>query len=261
MDPRLLQLLEAERQVRPDPGAEERIWAAVEHRLTHGPPPPSGAEVAPGAVGGAASTGIGLKIVAGLALIAAVGGGAIAASGSGRHAGGPAAVAARDVPKDMSDVPGGPDAPPEPAIAADPASAPMPEAPPAPEVVPAPEVPPAPAPEATKRKPRARPKPGDQETPARELGPEDFAAELQLIAAIRGALKRGDSAAALARIDEHVRRFGARGQLVQERMAYHVEALCAAGRVGEARKIAADLLARWPDSTHAPRIRTSCAGA
>ena len=108
------------------------------------------------------------------------------------------------------------------------------------------------------KQPRTRPK---VEPAKADAEPADFAAELRLIAEIRGALKQGDSARALARVDEHERRFGARGQLVQERLAYHVEALCAAGRVADARRVAGELLKKWPDSTHAPRVKSSCAGA
>lgn len=260
MDARLEQLLQRERQVRPEPGAEERIWSAVEHRLTHGPPPPSGAEVAPGAGGATAAKGIVLKIAAGVALVAAAVGIAAATRDTGPSGARPEvpAVAVEHVSEDR------PVAEPaaavaEPAIAAA-GDVAAPEEPPEPALVEtSPEEPPVQEP---KRRSRARAKAGD-DPPATtaEPGPEDFAAELQLIAEIRGALKRGDSARALAGVSEHVRRFGARGQLVQERMAYHVEALCAAGRTGEARRVAGDLLARWPDSTHAPRVKQSCAGA
>lgn len=248
-DERLEQLLRAERQVRPDPGAEDRIWAALEHRLTHGPPPPGGADVMPGAAGGA--TGTALKIAAGLALIA----GAVGVLVAGVGADPPAPrelppVATVHVPEDRSIVEP-PAALAEPFAVVAPALAPVEPAEPAAE----------PPVEAPKRPSRTRAKPVVSDPPARsEPGPEDFAAELQLIAAIRGALKRGDSAAALAGVDEHARRFGARGQLVQERMAYQVEALCGADRVADARRVAGDLLARWPDSTHAPRVKQSCAG-
>ncbi|PCC72734.1 hypothetical protein SAMN02745121_01851 [Nannocystis exedens] len=249
---RLEDLLRAEREVVPEPGAEDRIWAAVEHRLAHGPAPPSGADVAPGALGGATGSGVTLKVIAGLALLAAAVG----------------VWAARDrpVPPPVVAVAAPIEAVPEvrskvPAPAPTPAGVEAPAPALDPPVVEAPAPEPAPAPEEAleiKKKPRSKPK---VEAAPPEDEPADFAAELKLIGQIRGALKRGDSAGALAGVDEHERRFGARGQLVQERLAYHVEALCLAGRVADARRVAREMLAKWPDSTHAPRVKSSCAGA
>jgi len=246
---RLEALLRAEREVVPEAGAEERIWAGVEHRLAHGPAPPSGVDVAPGALGGAGG-GVALKVIAGLALVAAAVGVWAAAGRSEPPA--PQVVAAASIEAVPADRP--PIAAPAP-IEAVPETRLQPSPPAAPVVAP------APAPEEpaeVKKRPRARPR---IDAPEPDAEPADFAAELKLIAEIRGALKQGDSARALARVDEHARRFGARGQLVQERLAYHVEALCAAGRVADARRIAADLLEKWPDSTHAPRVKSSCIGA
>lgn len=245
---RLEMLLRAEREVVPDEGAADRIWAGVEHRLAHGPAPPSGADVAPGALGGAAGGGgVALKVLAGVAVLAAAIG-VWAARAGDEPAPAPVVVAAAPmeaVPEDRREVP-----PPPPPVVVAPAAVVAEVAP-----EPAPEEPPV---EASKKRPRAKAR-VDVAEPAE--APVDFAAELQLIAEIRAALKQGDSARALARVDEHARRFGARGQLVQERLAYHVEALCAAGRVDDARRVAGDLLTKWPDSTHAPRVKKSCAGA
>lgn len=252
-------LLRAERQAQPDGAAEARNWAAIEHRLTHGPPPPPAAEAAPTAFGAAA----GLKLVAGLAVIAAVGG-LLAAGGRGDPEPAPQdrSVAAAIAPA-REDSP----APPpslEPAVA----EAPSPEPPPTDPGIAAPTEPPTPAPTSDPAPPEKRP-PRTKKTSDKPPAPDaadtppaadDFAAELQLLAEIRGALKRGDPAGALTKIDEHARRF-ARGQLVQERMASQVEALCGLGRVDDARRVASQLLERWPDSTHAPRVRASCVGA
>ncbi|MCY1055100.1 hypothetical protein [Nannocystis sp. SCPEA4] len=254
---RLEALLRAEREVVPEAGAEERIWAGVEHRLAHGPAPPSGADIAPGAVGGAGG-GLAFKVIAGLALVAAAVGVWGATRGQEPPIAPVVAVAPIEaVPKDRPELP----------VEAVPEV--RPEGPAAPAIEAGPEVrsetaaePPAPVPEeppeAAKKQPRTRPK---VEPAKADAEPADFAAELRLIAEIRGALKQGDSARALARVNEHERRFGARGQLVQERLAYHVEALCAAGRVDDARRVAGELLKKWPDSTHAPRVKSSCAGA
>lgn len=246
---RLEDLLRAEREAVPEPGAEDRIWAAVEHRLAHGPAPPSGADVAPATLGKAAGGGVTLKVIAGLALIAAAVG---VWAARDRPAAPPVvAVAApiEAVPEARSEIlvptptPSGVEAP-----------APAPRSPvieeTAPEAVPE-------EPQEIKKKPRTRAK----AEAAVEAEPADFAAELRLIGQIRGALKQGDSARALAGVEEHARRFGVRGQLVQERIAYHVEALCLAGRVADARRVARDMLDKWPDSTHAPRVKSSCAGA
>ncbi|MFY0534948.1 hypothetical protein [Nannocystis pusilla] len=248
---RLEDLLRAEREAVPEPGAEDRIWAAVEHRLAHGPAPPSGADVAPATLGKAAGGGVTLKVIAGLALIAAAVG---VWAARDRPAAPPVvAVAApiEAVPEARSEIPA-----PTPTPAGVEAPAPALKPPvietPAPEPEPVPE-----EPQEIKKKPRTKAK---AEAPVEEE-PADFAAELKLIGQIRGALKQGDSARALAGVDEHARRFGVRGQLVQERLAYHVEALCLAGRVADARRVARDMLDKWPDSTHAPRVKSSCAGA
>ncbi|MFZ6180751.1 hypothetical protein [Nannocystis pusilla] len=246
---RLDDLLRAEREAVPAPGAEDRIWAAVEHRLAHGPAPPSGADVAPATLGKAAGGGVTLKVIAGLALIAAAVG--VWAARDKPAAAPVVAVAApiEAVTEARLEI-----SPPAPTPAGVEAPAPAPNPPvieaPAPEPVPE-------EPQAIKKKPRTKAR---AEAPVEEE-PADFAAELKLIGQIRGALKQGDSARALAGVDEHARRFGVRGQLVQERTAYHVEALCLAGRVADARRVARDMLDKWPDSTHAPRVKSSCAGA
>lgn len=245
------ELLRAERQAVPDPAAEARNWAAIEHRLTHGPPPPPAAEAAPAALGGAT----GLKLVAGLVVAAAVGG--LLAVGGGAPEPAPRdrdVVAAVQPVRDDRIVPPAPvepvaSVPEEPAVAPEPVAPVEPVTPPA-------EKRPARAKKASKSEPMPV-EPAPEPTPAAD----DFAAELQLLAEIRGALKRGDHAGALLKIDEHVKRFGAGGQLVQERMASQVDALCGLGRVDDARRVAAKLLEKWPDSTHAPRVRASCAGA
>lgn len=91
-------------------------------------------------------------------------------------------------------------------------------------------------------------------------GVDDSSAEVRLIGEIRAALKRHDDRIVL-HVDEHVRRFGLTGQFTQERMVYQTEALCGLGRAAEARQVMAKLLARWPDSPHATRVRSSCAGS
>lgn len=278
---RLEDLIRAERMVAPEAGAEARIWAAVEHRLAHGPPPPPGAEAAPAAAFGA--KGILVKLVAGALLVA--GGGALLASRR-PDVPGDRVVAVADAraagdPGDRSAAPeedggavepvvgaaggegraGGEDAPREVSgagrqggevgdVREDRAEV-------APEVAPADRK----SPEPDKKRRRVAPRADEAvkaDAPALET---DFAAELQLIGELRAAVRRGDASGALAKVEEHVRRFGSGGQLAQEREAYRVEALCAAGRTEEAKRIAEALLKRWPDTTHAPRIEQSCAGS
>lgn len=254
---RLDEMIRAERAVAPEAAADARIWAAIEHRLTHGPPPPDGVE-AVGAAGGAAGKAtLIIKVAAGVALIAAGAAGIASRGGS-----------ERPVREDMPVI-----AAVEPEVAPE-VAAPEVEAPEViPEVVPAaplvaaslvagpdvaPELAPAPKKSATKRKAT---KASEPEEPQQIVPTEpiDFTAELALIEKIRRELKLGAWTGALALVDEHARRFGARGQLVQERMAYHVLALCGLERVADARRIGGELVKKWPDSTHLPRLRGSCA--
>jgi hypothetical protein len=73
-------------------------------------------------------------------------------------------------------------------------------------------------------------------------------------------LHAGDGAGALAAFDAHARSYP-RGVLEEERSAGRVLALCALGRVAEARAQRDVLRAEHPASAHAARIRESCAGA
>ncbi len=223
--PSLTDLAAAERDAAPDPAAEARVWAAVEHRLSHGPPPPALPEPA----------GVLLKWIGGLVLVGGVAGGAL--------------LWPRDVPPE-------PPVPPPVHTTRPAALAPGPE-----DMSPAPwpivqvAPPAAPAPGPTLKPPRQRPttvEPAPDE-------PLDLAAELRLIAKIRAALQRGDTAAALADIDVHRRKFGRDGALIEERSAHEVEALCAAGRGREARRLASEFLQRWPQSPQRARVAASCA--
>jgi hypothetical protein len=89
-------------------------------------------------------------------------------------------------------------------------------------------------------------------------GTASLARERQLIAAANRALRDGDATGALRLLDRHAADFED-GVLVQERATARVLALCELGRVEAARAEAASLLARWPRSPHAARIRASCA--
>ena len=88
----------------------------------------------------------------------------------------------------------------------------------------------------------------------------DIRAELRLVEEIEAALKRGDMETLLEKADKHARDFGGSGQLIEERLVHTIEALCALGRVNEAKQTLKELLTGWPSSTQARRARASCAG-
>lgn len=233
----LQDLVAAEREAAPDSAADARVWAGIEHRLVHGPPPP--ALPPPGA--GLTLTAI--KLIGGLLLTAGAVGGAIALAGVEE----PVATLA-------------PALPPLAARADEPAD------------IPAPRLVPPPGPVAVQRSeaPAATPDPQLRARPVKTVktGPADAAppavkldleAELRLVAGIRAALRRGDTAAALKAIAEHKRDFPD-GALVQERSAHEVEAVCAAGRGDEARALADAFVRRWPESTHRARVAAACRG-
>lgn len=73
-------------------------------------------------------------------------------------------------------------------------------------------------------------------------GASALAEETRLFRAIRRDLARGEPVSALAKIEEHARRFPA-GAFERERAVARVQALCASGRVAEAQRYTADALA------------------
>jgi hypothetical protein len=82
--------------------------------------------------------------------------------------------------------------------------------------------------------------------------------EIELLAEVTRALDRGDGAAALARLDGHV---SADRQLLAERQAARIKALCLLGRGREARVAAVDFLRAHPTSVQREGIERSCAGS
>ncbi len=70
----------------------------------------------------------------------------------------------------------------------------------------------------------------------------------------------GNSQRALAALDE-LEASKPDGALAEERAALRVSALCAAGRVDEARRAADRFLSEMPASVQAGRVRASCAFA
>lgn len=90
-------------------------------------------------------------------------------------------------------------------------------------------------------------------TPNPSSGAPDLAAERLLLDRARSHLLHGQSAAALASIGEHARRFP-RGALSEERDALRVEALVAAARYGDASASAARFHAAYPGSLLTPAV-------
>jgi hypothetical protein len=82
-------------------------------------------------------------------------------------------------------------------------------------------------------------------------------AELELLSEVHAALQRGDGASALRRLDAHVT---TDRQLAAERRAARVLALCAVGRVEEARRASAAFVREHPASVQRGAVERSCAG-
>jgi hypothetical protein len=85
------------------------------------------------------------------------------------------------------------------------------------------------------------------------------AEEARLLRDADRALRSGDAEAALALLEQHERAHPG-GTLVEERAAERVFALCAGGRLTEARSAAARFLEQYPRSPLAERVRATCAG-
>jgi outer membrane protein assembly factor BamD (BamD/ComL family) len=85
-----------------------------------------------------------------------------------------------------------------------------------------------------------------------------IAAEVALMQRAQSALAAGDSARSLEALDALSARHPD-GVLREEREAARVLALCASGRVDEARALGQRFLAQTPNSVQAARVRGSCA--
>ena len=97
------------------------------------------------------------------------------------------------------------------------------------------------------------PEPGAAPPPA----PVDLAAELTVMRRARAALRREDPEQALRLLDEHAARF-ASGQMLEDRQALRVQALCDAGRGERARDAARRFGQDHPGSPHVARVKTIC---
>jgi len=85
-----------------------------------------------------------------------------------------------------------------------------------------------------------------------------LSAEARALADAQRALREGRNSEALSRIEQQESQF-ASGELGQERRAAKIVALCALGRVTEARALALRFLADSPRSPLSARIRATCA--
>ncbi len=149
---------------------------------------------------------------------------------------------------------------PETAVPQPPAAAAVPQPPaavprPAPAPAPLPPAEPTPAePEPAEPLPppevAAEPPPATPAIDARRL-----AAEVAVLDRARAALRRGDTVAATAALDEHAREF-ADGALVAEAELVRIETLIRAGQLEPARRRARDFLVRFPQSPLAKRLRS-----
>jgi hypothetical protein len=90
------------------------------------------------------------------------------------------------------------------------------------------------------RAPRSKPAP----VPEAPAGTTSLAAELRLLTAARSALRSGDAELALRRLRDHGASFPD-STLARERDATEVKALCALGRIDDARSLAAAYAARF----------------
>jgi hypothetical protein len=85
----------------------------------------------------------------------------------------------------------------------------------------------------------------------------DIEGEVHLLEDADAALRRGDGAGALVKLNEHASKFPG-GALRQEREGMTVVALCQAGRQAEGRAAAERFLSRSSKSALASRIRAAC---
>lgn len=109
-------------------------------------------------------------------------------------------------------------------------------------------------------------------TPPAQIGPRDVPAtskpapsvdtldeETRLLTDARHALEHGDGDKALARLDEHARRFP-NGWFAADRAAERIIVLCSLGRQAEAVEQATVFLQNRPKSPLTRRVEASCAG-
>jgi hypothetical protein len=87
--------------------------------------------------------------------------------------------------------------------------------------------------------------------------PSDLESELSLLENAQQALKRGDSARALAALDRHATEHPG-GALASERAGIRAVALCDSGKIAEGQREARRFLSQNPKSPLAVRVRAAC---
>jgi hypothetical protein len=105
--------------------------------------------------------------------------------------------------------------------------------------------------------PNSTPEPVEPRRPASTAAPS-LELETRAFGDVQRALREGRPGDALRLLAEQEHAF-ARGALHEERAAARVLALCAAGRIAEARSARERFLASYPQSPAAERVRASCA--
>lgn len=95
---------------------------------------------------------------------------------------------------------------------------------------------------------------GDPPAPPVPAASATLADEVKLLDESRGALARGDGAAALRALDTFQKTFP-RGRLGMEATVLRVEALASIGRVADAQALGRSFLDAHPESALSPRVR------
>lgn len=237
-------LVTAARGDHPSPADRARIRASLALALQAGPPAP---HASPGHTGPALPTGATIgagKAIAGAALI-----GVLAFAGGFLTGRGSAELPAMQAPAQSSAT-----------VAPSPTSAPIPAPPAQPTPSTLPDQPAAIAGNVATKPPRIVTSAAPLSEPALlPTGASTLAEETAALGEAQAALQRGDTKSALDALSELAARHP-NGVLREERMAAQVLALCAAGRVEEARAASVRFLTEAPTSLQAERVRHSCAG-
>jgi hypothetical protein len=233
MSPETREFLELVRGAEdPAPGDERRVFEAVRTAIVSEPPLVTSGGALKATAGSALSKGSGLKLLGALvaistsAILVAV----IATSSDARD---PLPAPLRVATRDPRSLPLGVSEPPTAA------SAPLPDA-------------------SGRTIVDPRDSANAAPVPARAPRPTSLRKELALLADVQTALEQGDGATALRRLDAHVT---VDRQFIAERQAARILALCALGRVQDAREAAAVFLHQNPGSVQRTAVERSCAGA
>jgi hypothetical protein len=234
------------RELDPPPEAKAEVWASLLTQL----PPPGGGAPSGGSAPGAGAKAAGAKAAAGgsgAGAAGAVGGGLLKSALIG------AGSAVVVIAGYALVTPGSSALDPKPAPVILAPAAPRPRA----TIDDGLDLPNPPAPDATEApSASASPRPPEKTADSSAAFEREsrLREESQAISEARDALRSGDDAAALAKLEALGQKFPA-GVLVQEREALSIEALHKSGRSAEAAARADAFLKAYPTSPHAPRIQ------